>query len=331
MSDKTDKFFHSHGIDMDKPISEINSARTLAESRKRVDKLLEEKGKIAVADIDTDGKGPKNYDKQVLFRNVRYLLKQKENDGVRLGQIERDADLKPGYMSRLEKPDNNTEPSMNFIITAARALNVSMDLLVEVDMEAITPSEKYALDFIDKLKNDTLGGKLDWNVEYQGELNRLEEDNNDEVWHPLFSYLTFYRQSEVEYPDQVTEVVFPSHSFDTNTYIHDDCYNIRLKNGARLYVMNISKAVYNTREGDEALAIELWMSMPPATQYEVYGDARYICSSKDEGPVGESVKELYSVIKQFMKHPKYKADVANIIDAFMADDFTDDDDDPIPF
>ena len=330
MSDNS-KFFHATGIDMDKPIGEISSERTLAENRKRLDKLLEEKGKIAVADIDTDGKGLKNYDKQVLFRNVRYLLKQKENDGVRLGQIERDADLKPGYMSRLEKPDNNTEPSMNFIITAARALNVSMDLLVKVDMEEITPSEKYTLSFIDKLKNDTLGGKLDWSVEYQGELNRLEEDNNDEVGHPLFAYLTFYRQSEVEYPDQVTEVVFPSHSFDTNTYIHDDCYNIRLKNGARLYVMNISKAVYNTREGDEALAIELWMTMPPVVPYEVYGDARYICSSKDEGPVGESVGELYSVIKQFMKHPKYKADVANIIDAFMVDDFTDDDVDPIPF
>jgi len=330
MSDNN-KFFQSTGTDMEKPISEINSAGTLAENRKRFDKLLEEKDKIAVADIDPDGKGPKNYDKQVLFRNVRYLLKQKENDGVRLGQIERDADLKPGYMSRLEKPDNYTEPSMNFIITAAKALNVSMDLLVKVDIEELTPSERYALSFIDKMKNDTLGGKLDWDVEYQGELNRLEEDNTGDVWHPLFSYLTFYRPSEVEYPDQVTEVVFPSHSFDTNTYIHDDCYNIRLKNGARLYVMNISKAVYNTREGDEALAIELWMSMPPATQYEVYGDARYICSSKDEGPVGGAVEELYSVIKQYMKHPKYKDDVANIIDAFMADDFTDDDDDPIPF
>lgn len=330
MSDDS-KFFHSNGIDMGKPMREINSARTLAENRKRLDKLLDEKGKMAVADIDLDGKGPKNYDKQILFKNVRYLLKLKENDGVRLGQIERDADLKPGYMSRLEKPDNYTEPSMNFIITAARALNVSMDLLIKVDMEEVTPSEKYALNFIDKLKKDTLDGKLDWSVEYQGELNRLEKDNNDEVWHPLFSYLTFCRPSGFEYPDQVTEVVFPSHSFDTNTYIHDDCYNIRLKNGARLYVMNISKAVYNTREGDEALAIELWMSMPPVTPYEDYGDARYICSSKDEGPVGETVEELYSVIKQFMKHPKYKSDVANIIDAFMVDDFTDDDDPEIPF
>ena len=52
MSDKTDKFFHSHGIDMDKPISEINSARTLAESRKKFDRLLEESGKIAVAEDD---------------------------------------------------------------------------------------------------------------------------------------------------------------------------------------------------------------------------------------------------------------------------------------
>ena len=43
----------------------------------------------------------KNFDKSVCFSNIRELLRQ--NPDVKIGQIEKEAGIRLGYMSRLEK------------------------------------------------------------------------------------------------------------------------------------------------------------------------------------------------------------------------------------
>ena len=71
--------------------------------------------------VDSD----KNFDKLKLFRNIRKLL---SSTGIKLGQIEKEAGCQPGYMSRLEKAGNTTDPTVEFVVTAAKALEVSIDL-----------------------------------------------------------------------------------------------------------------------------------------------------------------------------------------------------------
>lgn len=71
---------------------------------------------------------------------------------------------------------------------------------------------------------------------------------NGYVEHPLFSYETFMEQGEDEYPEEVSRVVFISHAFDVHTYITDDCFSLRLKNGAILYLMNFSKSIHRVND-----------------------------------------------------------------------------------
>ena len=59
----------------------------------------------------------KNFNKYTCFNNIRALLKV--NPDVKIGMIEKEAGVRLGYMSRLEKPDNSSEPTLEFVATAA--------------------------------------------------------------------------------------------------------------------------------------------------------------------------------------------------------------------
>ena len=201
----------------------------------------------------------KNFNKTLCFSNIRELLRQ--NPDVKIGQIEKEAGIRLGYMSRLEKDGNTSEPSMEFVVTAAKLLKVSVDTLISVDLTGLTPTEQYITSFFDKLKEDTLKDRLDWNRETAFNLNRMEPDRNGFVYHPLFAEETFYEETDCEYPQEVTKIVFNSKTFGPKTYIAGDCFNLRLKHGTTLYLMDIEKSIHKV--GDpSAAAKEAWMYVP---------------------------------------------------------------------
>lgn len=263
----------------------------------------------------------KNFNKTLCFSNIRELLRQ--NPDVKIGQIEKEAGIRLGYMSRLEKDGNTSEPSMEFVVTAAKLLKVSVDILISVDLTGLTPTEQYITSFFDKLKEDTLKDRLDWNRETAFNLNRMEPDMNGFVYHPLFAEETFYEETDCEYPQEATRIVFNSKTFGTKTYIAGDCFNLRLKNGTTLYLMDIEKSVHKV--GDpSAAAKEAWMYVPSK-------GSQLLVASQDDTPVAPFLELLFSTVKERMEHPKVNKDVMYAIDSFMKDDIKDDDTDECPF
>ena len=245
---------------------------------------------------------------------------------MKIGQIEKEAGIRLGYMSRLEKEGNTAEPSMEFIVTAAKLLKVSVDTLVTVDLTGLTPHEHYIVKFFDKLKADTLADKLDWKREKAQVLNNLDPDINGFTGHPLFSPETFTEETKEGEAEEVSRVVFQSKSFGYYTHIKDDCFNLRLKNGTVLYLMNISRSVYRVSDPN-ATAIEAWMYVP-------HTDCSILVSSRDKTQVAPLVLNLYRTVKEQMEHPKISKGALYAIDSFMKDDLADDkfdDGDDIPF
>ncbi len=260
----------------------------------------------------------RNFDKTLCFSNIRELLRQ--NPEVKIGQIEKEAGIRLGYMSRMEKDGNTAEPSMEFIITASKLLKVSIDTLVSINLAVLTPHEQYIVKFFDKLKADTIADKLDWNSEKAFDLNHLDTDENGQTSHPLFSYGTFYDEGEHGYPEPVSRIAFPSNTFGYNTFIKDDCFNLRLKNGTVLYLMSVEKNVHHNNDSN-AIAIEAWLFVPRS-------GSSVLVTSLDGTPIAPIVADLYETVKLQMKHPKINKDALIAIDAFMNDDI---DDDEIPF
>jgi transcriptional regulator with XRE-family HTH domain/frataxin-like iron-binding protein CyaY len=258
------------------------------------------------------------FNKQLMLDNISYLLKE---SGKKIGELETEAGVSPGYISRISK-EGNTKPGIEFIINVADSLNISIDTLLNVDYAGMTSNERYLLSFLEKLNRDTLGDKLDWNCETADKLNRAETDINGYIDHPLLSYEMFYEEGETEYPEEVSRVVFVSKSFDCKTSIHGDCYNLRLKNRSILYLMNISKSVYKINDTD-AFAKEIWMYTPDTGTH-------FICRNNVISPLADLVDELYTTVSERMKHPRIKRELQYVIDAFMKDDVSDDED-TMPF
>ena len=260
----------------------------------------------------------KNFSKAVCLSNIRELLKL--DPKVKIGQIEKEAGIRLGYMSRLEKEGNTSDPSMEFVVTAAKLLGVSIDTLVSVNITELTPHERYILKFFDKLKADTNASKLDWGVEKATYLNGLEVDEPGEMVHPLFDiYPNLFSNNE-------PVAVFVSQTFEHNTRIKDDCYNLRLKNGTTLYLMSVEKSHRGSTEQD-ITAIEAWLYVPGKK-------SSILVSSQDTSSVSLAVLNLYETVRYQMKRPRIDRDAMYAIDAFMHDDLEDDktdDGDDIPF
>lgn len=263
----------------------------------------------------------KSFDKKICLANIYYLAKEKN---IKIGDLEAAAGVSVGYLSRINKDDNETNPGIDFISRVAELLNTGIDTLVNVDLSGLTPTERYLISFMEKLKRDTSADKLDWERSSADSLNRMECDCDGIVHHPLFHYETFLEPGETDYPEEVSRVVFVSHTYDCHTCIKDDCFSLKLKNNATLYLMDICKSVYHKNDSG-VFAREIWIHRPAV-------GTQFLCSNIGMDSLSALVDDLYFIVKESSKHPKIKKGLQDIIDAFMADDFTDDcNDDTLPF
>lgn len=259
------------------------------------------------------------FNKNIMFDNISFLL---EKYGKKIGELESEAGVSTGYISRTSK-DSGAKPGIDFIINVAATLKISIDTLVNVDLSGLTPTELYLVSFFEKLKKDTVDDKLEWNLEPADVLNSQQADINGYVDHPMMNLETFDIKGEAGYPEEVTEVVMKSRAYDTNTYIKGDCFHLKMKNGAKLYIMNVMKAVRNSNENTAIK--EVWM-------YEPNIGKQFLASSEDEFKLADLVDDLYQTIAEFSKHPKIKTEMRSIIDAYIKnDDLIDDPFDDIPF
>ncbi len=250
------------------------------------------------------------FNKSLFFENIGFILKKKNK---RIGELEAEAGVSLGYISRTSK-EGNAKPGIDFIINVAESLQISIDTLLKVDLTSLTATEEYLVSFLEKLINDTVTDKLDWQCESMGYLNnRITVDGNGICLHPLFSLETIFEPGDGVYPDEITKPIFKSKSYDASTLVDGDCFNLKLKNGARLYIMNVCEKSHKGTNLEPSV-LEMWISPQD-------GENQFLCSDDDATGLAPLVDSLYMSITESMKHPKVKKEIKDIIDAFMLDDF----------
>ncbi len=252
-----------------------------------------------------------NFNSRLIFDNISYLIKEQ---GKKVGEVETQAGVSAGYISRNSK-DSNSKPGIDFLSRVSEILNTSIDTIMKIPLSELTPTERYLVSFFEKLKADTAADKILWVRESKEYLNQLEPDINGFVQHPLFTYETCYVPSETDYPDQVDRTVFVSKTFGSQTVINGDCYNVRLKNGVRLYLMNIVKIVHQVNDSD-ANALEAWMMDNSGGQC--------LCGTQNDQILADLLIDLYNTVHEVLRHPQLSNSFRCAIDAFMNDDISDD-------
>lgn len=248
----------------------------------------------------------KKFDKNILFRNIRELLK---NSDVKLGQIEREAGCQAGYMSRLEKVGNTSDPSVEFVVTAAKLLNVSVDLLINADVGTVTPTEEYMLKFLNSMIEDTRSDDLTWKRETATMLEHVEPDmssRNGGTNHPLFLYDRSWKNEE-EYED---DIFYNSHFYPKETVrVVANCYNAELGGTrAKVYIMACKKGIAR-EQIDAPVFYELYL---------VRNEIEPICCTLQTcGAVSETVAALYKEIEVAATHVHLGMNARSIIGEYF--------------
>jgi transcriptional regulator with XRE-family HTH domain len=99
------------------------------------------------------------FDNVKCFENIQYMAKIR---GVTVGELERDAGVSRGYLSRLLKGGGNTPTIIELIISISEKLNISIDSLIYGNLKGLTNKEQFVYDFVHKLIKSTEEGSLDW-------------------------------------------------------------------------------------------------------------------------------------------------------------------------
>ncbi|MDY6291999.1 MAG: helix-turn-helix domain-containing protein [Succiniclasticum sp.] len=252
----------------------------------------------------------KEFNKDIFMRNVYHLLQGRD---IKVGDLERSVGVSVGYLAKLKK-NADLRPGIDLVIKIAEKLEVSIDTLVGVDMDRLTATEAYMQRFLQKLKRDTEGHKLRWGRETKAELSNLKGDINGNVDHPFFSFEEFVVDTGNDYPSHEEGFVFVSDAFGAETAIHGDCYNLRMKNGAKLFLADVEKVCHYLNDFD-AYAKEIWMHTGAGKQF--------LCSNKNMR-YANFVNNLFTAVAEYCRHPQLPADYRSVIDAFMKDDLADD-------
>ena len=104
--------------------------------------------------------GGKRYvDKETILSNVKRIAKEKN---VKIGDIENDSGNSIGYMARLSKANSLALPNTDFIITASKLLNVSLDEILKKPSKPFNSKEQIIDEFSKKIYKLTEEEKINW-------------------------------------------------------------------------------------------------------------------------------------------------------------------------
>lgn len=251
------------------------------------------------------------------FENVSYLIRRQKK---KVGEVESEVGVSPGYIARMSK-ENSGKPGIDVAVKFADVLGVSVDSLLTAQYGSLTPTELYIVDLLEKLRKDTQADKLDWKMETPDQLEHVATDFEPNegvyVYHNLLTYETFSEfPMDGEAPEQVSRVTFVSRAFGPRTGFNGPCYNLRIKNGSIIYLMDLCKSIYHASDKD-AFAQEIWMYTPKVGK-------QYLCGNKDNASFEVLVECLFEAVTENAKHPKINKTLKYALDAFMEDDFEDD-------
>lgn len=178
------------------------------------------------------------FDKKRCIDNIYALAKAK---GLKIGDIEEKAGVSKGYLSRINKEDSTSIPTVDLLASIAEQLGVGIDFLVNFPRGTLSPNEEFVYQFIDKLMRGTIAGKLEWVGETRGV---LEADTGDAVKNPLVHITKDYSDD--------ANVWYDTHEYTSGIYsgenviIIGDCFyadlpSTRMRvflNSVRYYVPN---------------------------------------------------------------------------------------------
>ena len=201
-----------------------------------------------------------------LVNNIKCLAKARS---IKITELEKNAAVSQGYLSRIESSDYTTRPNIVIVKSMADTLGVGVNVLLEYDLSSIADDLLLMLNKLDKIKNMTDSDLLDWNHTTEDVIIQKYYDSKE--YNPLY---TRHSNGSYEYTS-----IF-------NDYIHEVNYDILF------YQFNnnwyyLTKFKFNDDYGRNYYNFEFYV--------KVDGDktCEGICSGYSYDIIGEALDSLY--------------------------------------
>ena len=236
------------------------------------------------------------FDKMICLNNIRYLAKAK---GINLGDLETGAGVSAGYLSRIGKEDNKSSPSIEVLTSIADKLGVSLDGLVGFDYAGLTPTERYIIDFIEKLITETMGGTQSWEKESLAVFANIDRYRDDTTSHPLFAVVD----------DRITYNSYFATKAGTSPA--GEFYHTPLTASNQLYITKVSYP--------DVAGFDYEIYITEHIEYSHSWNIEPVCATNPgtETAFNSALERLYTTVRDACRNVKVNQNVRNIIDRFM--------------
>ena len=241
----------------------------------------------------------KKFDKARFLKNFRLLLNEKNK---KIGDIEKEAGVAAGYVSRLESGKIAADPSVEFVLTAANVLGVTVEKLVNGDFSALSPTEEYVSKFLNTLIADTQTDRIAWYKESVFDLSCVGSDYNGDTEHPLFrgTFSGDGRPTGGEY--------YSRFSSGEEIQVADNFYHANLPmTDQKIYITSVNEDVF----GQILHYYEIYLVDGRANVKPVCSDS--VCCDR----LKKEIAVLYKEIETASSHLHIDDSVRNILNLYM--------------
>ena len=285
----------------------INIKRRISEIDTEIVKMQRELNELRIQMIDEPHLS-KKFNKTLCIQNIRYLLPKKK---IRLGDIEKASGNSPGYLSRLEKPGNTTDPSIEFLMNAAEMLGVGIDALVNYEMSKPSPNDELLLSFIGKLMDDTRSDTLYWIAELASTHSIIEKTASVDGDQPHILY-KLHEENDPETGKKTALGWFYSSQFYPDTPIIVDgisYHSVINDNGDEIYIMNCKDVSEDTVSREPFF--EMYHIDHLKEVHAVY------CTRFSKDRIASELEQLYKLIKGSQDHVRLSDSTKNMMLGYL--------------
>jgi transcriptional regulator with XRE-family HTH domain len=257
----------------------------------------------------------------VIMSNIYSLAKDK---GVKIGDLEKAANVSSGYLSRLNKDDNKSLPGVEVVYAIAQKLGVSVESILTADYAGMTGSERYILSFFEKMIRDTNDEAVIWGEDHT--IDKIGKPDYDNEEPPLLKSVRAGLDEVSGYPVYEFEYSsgFESKDID-DVVLQGISYQAWLPHtNARVYLMNVQVITINEDGDHEDEALESY----------IYSNGKItpLCSTfNTRAEIATTMRKLYKTIKEINTHVHLTQDMRSVLDNYMEDKDPSDNDFDVPF
>ena len=251
-------------------------------------------------------------DTKRLFDNIYFLLEEKN---TKVGELEKELEITPGYISRTRK--DGGRPSIDFLWNVAQFFNTHIDIIVSVDLQKLTETERFIINFVEKMTKDTFETKLNWKAEENGFEKKIMTISEGSTDHRLFSTKEVTVYDNVNgYPESWNEPVFLSKAFGENTKINGTCYYTQIEEDVYIYLMSVCGESYEDEEISELFNNDIRRESEEIWMYQ-NGNTQCLACTYDSEYLREIVIALKDAVADNAKHTAIEPEFRDTLNKYM--------------